>query len=193
MPTNLVTIDQSGAPAGLLASTSLATIDQPLPPPAILGWNYQGRVVGAGELARITWKGIFKASAATVVAAGSTAVRGANLAIAEIETTRGQLQGQIDLLTRQRNDAVNRAAAAEAKASRKAQRWSDAEKAHLATFFTGAKHKPYAAIAANMADTFGRTFTAASVGSQARKLGLVAKPALKVSKAPSKSRKRRAA
>ena len=76
MPTNLVTIDQSGAPAGLLASTSLATIDQPLPPPAILGWNYQGRVVGAGELARITWKGIFKASAATVVAAGATAVRG---------------------------------------------------------------------------------------------------------------------
>jgi hypothetical protein len=176
---------------------AIATIDQtgrPLPP-SIIGFNVNGQTLSTLDTLKhvasnITVKGLWKVGAATGIAAAATAVRGAHLAIAEIEDSRAQLQARVDLLTRQRNDAVNRAAAAEARASRKIQRWTDAERAHLATFFAAPKHKPYALIAADMAGTFGRAFTAASVGAQARKLGLVTKAPAKPAKAASKGMRR---
>jgi len=187
-------------------NTQLMTTTAPLPP-SVIGWNYQGRVVGFRELGRVTWNGIFKASAATVVAAGATAVRGAHLAIAEIETTRGQLKGQAETYKRQRDEAVNRAAYVEellhqAKASRKAPRWTDAERAFLAGELAqrDAKRPGYQAIATLMTETFGRKFTAATIGTHARALraaepvkatsATVAKP--KAAAPATKARKRRA-
>jgi hypothetical protein len=83
-----------------------------------------------------------------------------------------------------------------AKAAKRSQRWSTAERAFLADAIASAANRArpgYAAIAGRMAETFGRAFTAASVGAQARKLGLVAKAAPKATKAPSKPRKARKA
>jgi hypothetical protein len=209
MHTNLVTIDQTGAPAGLLAATSLATIDQPKKRSPIIGFNTAGGgVVGLGGISQlalrnvtrrddITWGGIAKVSAATLAAgavvgvrAASLAVDAGKLAVDSAGFSREQMLEKLALMQAQRDAAVRRAVEAEARASRKATRWSDAERARLATFFTEAKHKPYAAIAADMAATFGRAFTAASVGSQARKLGLVAKAPARPTKAAQPPRRR---
>jgi hypothetical protein len=178
---------------------AIATIDQtgrPLPP-SIIGFNVNGQTLSTLDTLKhvasnITVKGLWKVGAATVIAAGATAVRGANVALAEVEDSRAQLQGRVEMLQKRNSALTTALVAAETKASRKIQRWTDAERAHLATFFAAPKHKPYAVIAADMADRFGRAFTAASVGAQARKLGLVTKAPAKPAKAASKARKRRA-
>jgi hypothetical protein len=161
--------------------------------PSIIGFRLaDDRVVGFRELGKITWKGLLKTGIATGIAGAATAVRGANVALAEIEYSRSQMQTHLAKMRAQRDDAVNRAAVAEAKISRKVQRWSPTEKAYLAEFFTGpAKHQPYAQIADAMVAEFSRPFTAASVGAQARKLGLVTKAAPKPAKPVSKPRTRR--
>ena len=94
------------------------------------------------------------------------------------------------LLQRRNSDL---AAALAATKPKRAPRWTAAERAQLAGHFTGPKHATYAVIAAGMAETFGRSFTAAAVGAQARKLGLVTKPAPKATKAPGKPGKARRA
>jgi hypothetical protein len=152
--------------------------------PSIIGFNVGGRVVGVGELGRITWRGLLKTGAATAIAAGATAVRGAHLAIAEIEDSRAQLQARVDMLTRQRSEAIDRAVAAEAKA-RKPARWSAAECDLLLEL--RASGLSYAKIAVEL--NTGRS--AAAVGAKARALaGKVAAPA-KVAKPAKTSRKRR--
>jgi hypothetical protein len=163
------------------------TIDQSgqVVAPSVIGFRLaDDRVVGLRELGKITWKGLFKTGIATGIAATATAVRGANVALDEIQYSRAQMIEHLALMQRQRDDAVNRAAIAEAKAARKVQRWSNAEKTFLATFFSGpVKHPTYAVIATAMVAEFGRSFTAATVGAQARRLGLV----VKVKSAPTKA------
>ena len=106
------------------------------------------------------------------------------MALAEVEYSRVQMAGDLAKMKLQRDDAVQRAAIAEAKAARKVQRWTTEEKRYLTTFFSGpVKHPTYAVIAAAMVAEFGRSFTAATVGAQARRLGLV----VKVKPAPTKA------
>jgi hypothetical protein len=145
---NAITITEAGAPVA----------------PSVIGFRLaDDRVVGFRELGRITWRGLLKTGIATTIAAGATAVRGAHLAIEEISDTRAQLQARVDLLTRQRNEAVNRAAAAEAKA-RKPTRWSAAERDLLLEL--RATGMSYAKIAVEL----GTGRTASAVGAKARAL-----------------------
>jgi hypothetical protein len=109
----------------------------------------------------ITVRELWKVGVATAIAGAATAVRGAHLAIiVEIEDSRKQLQARVDLLTSQRNEAVNRAAAAESKA-RKPVRWSVAECALLLELRVGSM--AYASIA----EALGTGRTASAVGAKA--------------------------
>jgi serine/threonine-protein kinase RIO1 len=175
----------------------LITIDHVPPPPSVIGWNYHGRIVGVGDLAKITWRGLLKTGIATGIATAATAVRGANVALAEIEYSRSQMAGHLAVMQAQRDAAVTRAdimlraqaAIAEAKASRKVQRWSTAERDKLTRL--RATGMTYPKIAAAMSDEFGRAFTASSVGAQARKLALATPAKSKAAKPASKARKSR--
>jgi hypothetical protein len=78
-----------------------------VPPPstgAIIGWNYHGRVVGIGDLGRITWSGIAKVGAATAIAGAATTIKAANVALDEISDSRDQMQARIDMLSRRNSD-----------------------------------------------------------------------------------------
>ena len=115
---NALTITQDGAPVA----------------PGVIGFRLSDdRVVGFRDLAKITWSGLLKASAATGIAGAATAVKGAHVALSEIEYSRSQMQAHLALMQAQRDDAVNRAAVAEAKAAKRSVRWTGAERAHLAS------------------------------------------------------------
>jgi uncharacterized membrane protein (DUF2068 family) len=170
MNTIVTTIDQSGAPM----------------PPAIIGFRVGGQTLGVADTLRhvaanITVKGLWKVGAATAIAGVATAIQ-------EIQVTRGQLQGQVDLLTRQRNEAVARAAYVEdqlhkAKASKKATRWTPAEIATLTEL--RAAGMAYGKIA----EALGTCRTAAAVGAKARSLAAKADAPAKAAKPATKARK----
>jgi hypothetical protein len=111
------------------------------------------------------------------------------VALSEIEYSRSQMATHLAKMQAQRDDAVNRAAIAEAKISRKVQRWSAGERDMLTRLRAGGM--TYPKIAAAMSDEFARTFTAASVGAQARKLALATPAKAKAAKPVSKARRRR--
>ena len=165
---NALTITQTGKPIA----------------PSVIGFNVGGRVVGVGELGRITWKGLLKTGIATAIAAGATAIRGANVALAEIECSRTQMQAHLATMQAQRDDAVNRAAAAEAKA-RKPARWCAAECDLLIELRAGGMS--YKLIAEHL----GTGRTAAAVGAKARALASKATAPAPVAKPATKARKRR--
>ena len=162
--------------------------------PGIIGFRVGNETLGVRDTLRhvagkITFSGLLKASAATGIAAAATAVRGANAALAEIEYSRSQMQTHLAKMQAQRDDAVRRAADAEAKISRKVQRWSAGERDMLTRL--RAAGMTYPKIAAAMSDEFGRAFTASSVGAQARKLALATPAKPKAVKPASKARTRR--
>jgi hypothetical protein len=167
---------------------AIATIDPRPLPPSIIGFNVNGQTLSTLDTLKhvasnITVKGLWKVGAATAIAAGATAVRGANVALSEIEYSRAQMAEHLALMQAQRDDAVRRAADAEAKA-RKPSRWSAAECDMLTEL--RASGLSYARIAAEL----GTGRTAAAVGAKARALaGKVAAPA-KAAKAARASRKR---
>jgi hypothetical protein len=154
--------------------------------PSVIGFNVGGRVVSVGELGRITWRGLLKTGAATAIAAGATAVRGANLAIAEIEYSRAQMQATLATMQAQRDDAVRRAAAAETKA-RKPARWSAAERDLLLELRAGGMAYGKIAVA------LGTGRSAAAVGAKWRALAAKASAPAPVAKPASKPRSRRKA
>ena len=172
---------------------AIATIDQtgrPMPP-SIIGFNVNGQTLSTLDTLKhvasnITVKGLWKVGAATVIAAGATAVRGANVALAEVEDSRAQLQGRVEMLTRQRSEAIDRAVAAETKASRKPARWSAAECALLIEL--RASGLSYAKVAEAL--NTGRT--AGAVGAKWRALaGKVATAPEVLAKAPKAASSRR--
>jgi hypothetical protein len=149
---------------------AIATIDQtgrPLPP-SIIGFNVNGQTLSTLDTLKhvasnITVKGLWKVGAATVIAAGATAVRGANVALAEVEDSRAQLQGRVEMLQK-RNIALTTAlVAAETKACKPA-RWSAAECALLLELrATGLSY-------ARIAERLGTGRSAGAVGAKARAL-----------------------
>jgi len=169
---NALTITQTGTPVA----------------PSVIGFRLaDDRVVGFRDLAKITWSGLLKASAATGIAAAATAVRGAHVALAEIEDSRAQLKARVETLQQRNSDLATALIEAQTPA---------AERAFLADAIASAANpaRPgYAAIAGRLAAEFNRPFTAATVGSQARKHGMVAHAPAKAAKPARKSRKRRAA
>ncbi len=175
-------------------STALTITEtgEPVTVPSIIGFRVGNQTLGVLDTlrhvsGRITWSGLLKTSAATGIAAAATAIKAGHVALSEIEYSRSQMATHLALMQAQRDDAVNRAAIAEAKISRKVQRWSAAERDTLTRLRAGGM--TYAKIAAAMSDEFGRAFTASSVGAQARKLGLVTPAKAKAAKPVSKRRR----
>jgi len=119
------------------------------------------------------------------------------VALAEIEDSRAQLKARVETLQQRNSDLATALIEAQTQPARKrAPRWTAAERAFLADAIASAANpaRPgYAAIAGRLAAEFNRPFTAATVGSQARKHGMVAHAPAKAAKPARKSRKRRAA
>lgn len=179
---NALTITQTGTPVA----------------PSVIGFRLaDDRVVGFRDLAKITWSGLLKASAATGIAAAATAVRGAHVALAEIEDSRAQLKARVETLQQRNSDLATALIEAQTQPARKrAPRWTAAERAFLADAIASAANpaRPgYAAIAWRLAAEFNRPFTAASLSAQARKHGMVPPVPAQGTKAPGKPMKTRRA
>ena len=169
---NALTITQTGTPVA----------------PSVIGFRLaDDRVVGFRDLAKITWSGLLKASAATGIAAAATAVRGAHVALAEIEDSRAQLKARVETLQQRNSDLATALIEAQTPA---------AERAFLADAIASAANpaRPgYAAIAGRLAAEFNRPFTAASLSAQARKHGMVPPVPAQGTKAPGQPMKTRRA
>ena len=208
-----------GAPvAVLLAGTTLAP-EQRSP---IIGFRTaDGGVAGLSDIGGmalrklapgkpdITLKGLVYGAAATAIAVGATAVRGVNLAIAEVEYSREQMEATLATMARQRDEAVERAAWLEElllrqqaaagpllagvapvvatlpEGARKAAkpRWTAAERDLLLELRAGGMSYP------KIATALGTGRSAAAVGAKWRALGAKAEAPAKPAKRSREARK----
>jgi hypothetical protein len=152
-------------------NTSLITIPANTLPPSVIGID--------PAAPSITWTGIAKVGAATAVAAVATTIQSIRVSrrdmearIAELERANIVLRAKLELAEIAAAKATTAKPATTTKAPKATrQRWTDAERDALAALAAAAPtgRPGWARIAAAMSDRFGRSFSAASVSSQARR------------------------